>query len=489
MGCKLFLFTIIGVILTIALIPDTENIFGFDIRIDDQPHPNKIKAPLPDGFYGPLLANRLLSNADHHFVGELLGPESFAEHNGRVFTGLCDGRIVEVMDDHLRTVVHLDPEQLGIEQCKRWSNFGRCGRPLGLKFGSSGTLYFVDPHSGLYSLNVDTKVLTLIADKTKLNAKFLDDLVVIENSKTGKQRFYMSDATTKWDLYNTNSMLLEHDHTGRLISYDTETERVVIELDELSFPNGLELTDDQNALLLCSLTNRMILKYYFNGPNRGKVVKLTENLPGEPDNIKRSRDRTQETYWVALFMGRNQHNQHLMMDKMGKLPLVVRFLARIQRLAGFVIENIAKLSNSDFILDLAHNVKIGYFVTKDICKYGMAVEIDSNGVIINSLHSPDGQTCALSEVFELEPTETERHFLLGSAWNQYLGRLSINKSHLKTTVKRSIDQKPIVEEVKKSKPQEPKKVNEQKQQTKSESTKSTKTTNTPPTRKQTKTEL
>jgi len=104
-----------------------------------------------------------------------------ASFQDRVYTGLHDGRIIEVLADSFKTVTTLDLENLGYKQCGRLSNMGKCARPLGLRFDSRGTLYALDPFYGLWSVNVTTGQAEVIASKEYLNnALFLDDLVIIE---------------------------------------------------------------------------------------------------------------------------------------------------------------------------------------------------------------------------------------------------------------------------------------------------------------------
>lgn len=350
--------------------------------------------------------------------------------SGKVYSSLSDGRVVEVLADRLQTVAFFDPQKLGLEECRKPQNTVRCGRPLGLKFDSKGTLYTVDPYHGLYSINVTTGETRLIVDVSEekgLGARFLDDLALLEKDN-GHMVFYLSDVSTEWDLFDVGCVAAEKDRSGRLLRYDTETGTVTVELSGLPFPNGLTFTDDRTALLMCLFNQRAVYKYIVSGDKAGKLVPLAGNLPGEPDNIKRSANREKETYWVGLFAGRNKHSPHLILDTLVETGMLKRFAFRFSRLVGFVIEQVGILLKSDCLTSIGFDVKVGYQFGLRICDYGLAVEIDSEGVILNSMHSPDGSTCSLSEAFEIKQTPTERHFLLGSYMNPYLGRLVLPKS-------------------------------------------------------------
>lgn len=346
---------------------------------------------------------------------------------GKYYTGLRDGRIVEVLSDRLETVAWLDPKKVGPAVCSKPYKF-QCGRALGLRFDSKGTLYAVDPYNGVFAVNVQTGAIKLVVDTRAIGAKFLDDMVLIEKAN-GHLIIYLSDVSTKWNLDEAIFCVAEHDRTGRLLSFDTETQRMSVEYENLAFPNGLELTDDKSALLLCSINDRLLYKYSISGPEKGKLITLLDNLPGEPDNIKRSADRSRETFWVALYSARNKHKPHFAFDVLGQNAYLIRFAVRLQALVGTVVEWIGKQSDCDCLLKLGVGIKSGLIPNAGKCEYGMAIEIDAQGNILNSLHSPDGHTCALSEVFEQEDqADGQRRFLLGSATNSYVGRLTLPKS-------------------------------------------------------------
>ena len=208
----------------------------------------------------------MLSQTVHLFHKELQGPEAFAvRSNGEVYTGLDDGRIVQILLDSFQTIAHIDPLKLGIDGCRQIRHIGKCGRPLGLRFDPSNNnlLYILDPNYGLWTLNLATHKLTLFLSSTQLDdAKFLDDFIILEKSNSGGidkgKVFYFTDASRKWQLPDVKALLVENDHSGRLLSYDTETKKVKVEVKDIPFPNGIELTDDRSAVLVASFTTRKI---------------------------------------------------------------------------------------------------------------------------------------------------------------------------------------------------------------------------------------
>lgn len=87
-------------------------------------------------------------------------------------------------------------------------------------------------------------------------------------------------------------------------------------------------------------------------------------------------------------------------------------------------------SGWSFLQDMGHKLKTYDLVFKLSPPYGMAVELDAQGRIITSLHSPDYETTLLSEVREAPPPKDAPHrrvLYLGSVYNNYLGKLIIDE--------------------------------------------------------------
>ncbi|OTF72539.1 Strictosidine synthase/Gluconolaconase-like protein, partial [Euroglyphus maynei] len=349
---------------------------------------------LPDSFSGPLLVNQWLSLADHLYDREIRGPESFATWN-------ADGRIIQLLPNTYRTVTYLNPENRSQEECRKnfQSSSGHCARPLGMRFSSKGQLFVIDPYHGVFEIDIDSGEYRLVMniDEHRLpdgsRAKFLDDLVLIENDDT--MLIYMTDASQKWLLHDVYYTVGEMDQTGRLLSFNMKTQELRIELDNLAFPNGLVLNDNKTIILLNEFNKRRILRYRLEDKHLDILV---DGLPGEPDNIKRSLDKYRETYWIGLFTGRNQHKPSFYLDIMANYSHLKRAYFRMIRLVGFVIEMIGHfLLCCDRFIQFGHDIRVANFMYPIVAQYGMAIEIDSNGKIIGSLHSPDGHTSQLSE--------------------------------------------------------------------------------------------
>ena len=87
---------------------------------------------------------------------------------------------------------------------------------------------------------------------------------------------------------------------GRLIRLDLETGKVRVLDDQLTFPNGVQLSADKHSILVCETALARIIKHSISGPNSetiGKSEVFAANLPGLPDNIRLT---STGNYWIAF---------------------------------------------------------------------------------------------------------------------------------------------------------------------------------------------
>ncbi|KAL8605746.1 hypothetical protein ACOMHN_066262 [Nucella lapillus] len=110
--------------------------------------------------------------------------------------------------------------------------------------------------------------------------------------------------------------------------------------------------------------------YYLTGPRKGEAEIFAENLPGFPDNIRRS---GRGTYWVGIAVIRRAERVSFV-DIAAPHPWLRRL--------------VTKLFLQEFLIWL-------------LPKYGLLIELDEDGQIVRSLHDPTGaRVSATSEVEE-----------------------------------------------------------------------------------------
>ncbi|RWS04057.1 adipocyte plasma membrane-associated protein-like protein, partial [Dinothrombium tinctorium] len=382
--------------------------------------------PLPNSFSGALKENDLLSKTVHLFEGEIKGPESIAAFNGDVYTALADGRVIRVRDDAYTVVADVSESP-----CEgRWDE-AKCGHPLGIRFDSKGYLYFIDAYHGLKRLDLVSKELTTVFNiSTQANgraSKLFDDFVIDEAAGAkGGNVYYMTDVSDKWPLDHILYCAAEHNKNGRVLKYDEETKTTSVLVERLSFPNGIELNDAKDALIVAVANERRLIKIQIKGSEAGKVETFLDLLPGEPDNIRRSVDEKQ-TFWVAFAIARNSSHPTVL-DIFSNKPMLRKVVLRFIHALGSTLQYFGSLTNFVPLIDFGHKVKTELlvdFLMLITRLHGLVIEVDSNGKIVRSLHSPDGHTFLSSEAREV--IEGSRKVLyIGSFLNNYLGKLYLN---------------------------------------------------------------
>ena len=342
--------------------------------------------PIPQ-FVGPLEPNNELKTIEKVNPGAYRGPESLAFYNGKIYTGVGDGRIVEIdiATNELRTIV----ETLGRPPCGGIANERHCGRPLGIRV-KDGFIYTVDAYLGLFKINISSgEKFNLLKASEPLPdgypALFLNDLEVSDDGK-----IYMTDSSSKYHRENHPYVGFEGSAKGRLIMFDTVTNQTRILLRDLYFANGVQFTPDNKSLLITEMSRCRVIRYYLTGPRAGETEIFSNNLPGLPDNIRPS---SRGGYWVAFAVTRHP-DLWSTWDRTAPYPWVKRIMAKT--LHKFTIASMMPA-------------------------YGLVLELNGEGQIINSLHDQNGTTLPLTS----EVREYEGHLYFGSYFLPFLGKYKL----------------------------------------------------------------
>lgn len=324
---------------------------------------------------------------------------------GNLYTTVFGGMVVRIEGDGSKIV---PIAKIGDGKCNVPGKVNECGRPLGLRFNSMEKLYVVDAYHGLYSIeSIDTlerKVTQLLplSATAKLiggESKFFDDITIEEGAgERGGDVVYISDVSTKWDLADFANTLIEHDRSGRLLRYDTDSKKLTIVDDGFVFPNGVQITDNEEAVLVCELGRQRILRTFIRGPKSGQS-EVFANLPGACDNIRRSANPQVESYWVAFASVRNSSNP-VLFDRLADYPLTRKFVSRLLYFSGEIIESIGELFYSETLKSVGYSFKRGMPFLLSAYGYGMIAEYDAAGNVMTAYSSPNGETSHLSEVCE-----------------------------------------------------------------------------------------
>ncbi|ORX05489.1 SMP-30/gluconolactonase/LRE family protein [Mycolicibacillus trivialis] len=205
------------------------------------------------------------------------GPEDVVvDADGRLWTGLVDGRIVRFGTDGGEPTVVAETG----------------GRPLGLHVARDGRVLICDSHRGLLALDPAAGSLeTLVAEVAGRPLVFCSNV-----TETADGTIYFTESTADWHFEDFTAGILEARGSGALFRLDTDGSVTTV-VDGLYFANGVTVTADQTALVFAETQGRRLSKYWLSGPQAGTVSPLALHLPGMPDNLSTGADGR---IWTAM---------------------------------------------------------------------------------------------------------------------------------------------------------------------------------------------
>jgi sugar lactone lactonase YvrE len=261
------------------------------------------------------------------------GPEGLdVDEEGRIYTGLQDGRIVRLSRDG---------------KMEELANAG--GRALGVQFDASGNLIIADAYKGLLSMGPDSAIKVLSTEAEGVPFRFTDDLDIAKDG-----RIYFSDASSRFFQRDYLYDLLEARPHGRLLRFDPKTGKTEVLLRDLYFANGVALAADDSYVLVHETYRYRIRKLWLSGDKAGQDEIILDNAPGFVDNITRAPDGN---FWVAVFTIRKP----IMDDLFHPSVFLKKTLSKLPR-----------------------------FLWPKPAKVGLVLKMTGDGKILESLHDPDG---------------------------------------------------------------------------------------------------
>jgi sugar lactone lactonase YvrE len=224
------------------------------------------------------------------------GPEDvLVDEEGRLLTGVDDGRILRLSDEGRRIEVVADTG----------------GRPLGLELFGDGRLLVCDARAGL--LVVDPATGSVEPKVTGGSITASKPLNLCNNAAVARDgTVFFTDSTQRFGLENFMADLLEHSGTGRLLRRDVSGEVTEL-LDGLQFANGVALAADESYVAVAETGSYQIRRVWLDS---GRSDVLVDNLPGIPDNLSTGQDGL---IWVALVSPRNP-----VLDRTSRYPVLRR---------------------------------------------------------------------------------------------------------------------------------------------------------------------
>jgi sugar lactone lactonase YvrE len=222
------------------------------------------------------------------------GPEDVVvDEQGRLVTGVEDGRILRLSDDGRRIDQVADTR----------------GRPLGIELLGDGRLLVCDAQAGLLAVDPEGgSVESLVAAGAVAATR---PLRLCNNAAVARDgTVYFTDSTQRFGLEHFMADLLEHGGTGRLLRRDVSGEVTEL-LDGLQFANGVALSADESYVAVAETGSYQVRRVWLES---GESDVLVDNLPGIPDNMSTGDDGL---IWVALVTPRNP-----VLDRTARYPVL-----------------------------------------------------------------------------------------------------------------------------------------------------------------------
>ncbi|WP_433211103.1 SMP-30/gluconolactonase/LRE family protein [Dactylosporangium sp. CS-047395] len=168
---------------------------------------------------------------------------------------------------------------------------------------------------------------------------------------------FFSDSSNRFPLSHWRRDLLEHRPNGRILAYSPSAGATTEVATGLFFPNGVALTPDGSALLVCETVAHRLTRIAL--PSGAATV--LADLPAYPDNMSSVGDGT---FWIALASPR--------------VPIAERLLPHPR-----VRTVVAALPT---------------WMQPQPGKHTIAAQVDADGTVLRTLHSPAGRYPMLTGV-------------------------------------------------------------------------------------------
>ena len=255
------------------------------------------------GFNGPVAINDILSKVEKIKLPFGVGPEDIAaDSNGYKYTGLRDGTITRFKDD-------LDFEI--------FANTG--GKPLGMEFDKNGNLIVADAENGIISLNKEGDISILTDSVNEIKMKFADDLDIDSDGI-----IWFTDASLRYNYKDSLYSFIENRPTGRLLSFNPNSNKTNIHLEGLYFANGVAIAPNDEFILINETGDSSIRRYWLKGSKKGTSDYFIRGLPGYPDNISFDENGI---FWVAFAGIRSP-----LVDGLSNFPTIRKILGGLPKI-------------------------------------------------------------------------------------------------------------------------------------------------------------
>lgn len=305
--------------------------------------PKAWSPPQKPKFEGILALNERLSNASPiHLLGYYGAEEFVVDNEGNIYCGVHKGE----KDFSSGAILKITPEDK-VEEFLVTNSW-----ITGMQFDENGTLIALMNDVGLVKIHPDKSIDTLLT--TTPDGQPIRMGTGLKIASDGTIYFVNMSSTNKTSWKYVNKLILEMKPTGGVYSFNPKS-KVSTTLSEGNyFGNGLEISQNEDFILVSETSKYRILKYWIKGDRKGQSEVFMDNMAGFPNNISKSQS---ENYWIGFTTKRN--------DQLDKIHPKVRMKKIVYGLPSFVQPKPEK--------------------------FGMVLEVSDKGEILRSLFDSNGK--------------------------------------------------------------------------------------------------
>jgi sugar lactone lactonase YvrE len=198
------------------------------------------------------------------------GPEDVVvDGEGRIYTGVDDGRVLRVSPDGRHIDVVADTG----------------GRPLGLELYGDDELLICDARAGLLVVPLSGGTPSVLAT----SALGLDFVFCNNAAVAADGTIYFTDSSRRFGIDSWRDDLIEQTAGGRLLRRSPDGS-IDLLLDGLQFANGVALAPDESFVAVAETGAFRVSRVWLRGSRQGRSDVFVDGLWGFPDNISTGTD-------------------------------------------------------------------------------------------------------------------------------------------------------------------------------------------------------
>ncbi|XP_076762389.1 adipocyte plasma membrane-associated protein Hemomucin [Xylocopa sonorina] len=355
------------------------------------------------------LKNRL-QGVEALFLGEIRGPEYFAAYNGKLYTGVRGGYVVQIEKDRLIPIVRFGQKCDGLWQEEK------CGRPLGLKFNDRGELYVADAYYGIFKVDVNTrKYVNIVNSSIPIDGKIPKIVNALDVAKNGD--IYWSYSSSEFPLHKGTYVFLANP-SGSLVRYNAKTKQNEVLIKNIGFANGVLLSDDESFVIVVDCMNSRILKYHLNGPKVGQQEYFVEGLPGIPDNVHTD---GQGGFLVSLVVSIDSEHPAIHQSLIPH-PYIRKMLSRLLYSLEAPFNLLEDVYPNYYAERVLHTV-FSLDLMPGLNETSIILRMDKTGKILEAVYSTNKKIKNISSAYIYN-----EYLWLGSPWNNCIMRVPLKRA-------------------------------------------------------------